>query len=655
MDHGDTFRTYLSALRAKLGISAATEHTHRAAMEGLLQSLAPGVRAINEPRRTACGAPDFVVSCGDVTVGYLETKDVGSALDAEERSEQLMRYRRSLANLVLTDYLAFRHYVDGDLRATARLGRWDGHRLTREQDGQEAVAALLADFLAQAPVEINTPQDLARRMARLTHLIRDIIVETFQQGQQSGLLQGWRAAFAQVLVADLDQPEKLPEFADMFAQTLAYGLFSARLMDTTPGFDRREAQGLIPRTNPFLRRFFYEITGPDLELEPYAPFVDDLVAILAHTDMPAVLADFGKRTRQEDPTVHFYETFLAAYDPRLREARGVYYTPYPVVSYIVRSVDHLLRERFGCAQGLADTAKVAIPNRDPGQRRADGRTVRKTREAHRVLVLDPACGTGTFLYAVVEHIRQGFMASGNAGMWSGYVREHLLPRVFGFELLMAPYAVAHFKLALQLAGQDLDRPLREDWAYDFAHEDRIRVYLTNALEGPHEHTGYPLLAMQFLAAETDAANEVKQELPIMVVLGNPPYSGHSANKGAWIDGLLKGQLPDGAAAPSYYQVDSQPLGERNPKWLQDDYVKFIRWGQWRIENTPGGGILAMITNHGYLDNPTFRGMRQALMAAFDEIRVLDLHGNVKKKEVAPAAARTTTSLTSSRGRPSSWR
>ena len=258
---------------------------------------------------------------------------------------------------------------------------------------------------------------------------------------------------------------------------------------------------------------------------------------------------------------------------------------------------------------------------------------RKTAESHKVLILDPATGTGTFLYAVIDHIRQQFMGQGNAGMWPGYVKNHLLPRLFGFELLMAPYAVAHFKLSLQLAGRDLPETLRDKWAYHPADDERIGVYLTNALEEAHEMTGLPLFT-QWVADETNAANEVKRHLPVLVVMGNPPYSGHSANKSAWIDGLLKGKLHNGGKTGNYYEVDGQPLGERNPKWLQDDYVKFIRFGQWRIERS-GGGILAFITNHGYLDNPTFRGMRQSLMQTFTDIYILDLHGNAKKRETAP--------------------
>jgi predicted helicase len=304
------------------------------------------------------------------------------------------------------------------------------------------------------------------------------------------------------------------------------------------------------------------------------------------------------------------------------ELRGVYYTPEPVVSYIVRSVDALLRQHFDCPDGLADTSTVAYTALDE-----HGNAQQKT--SPRVLLLDPACGTGTFLYNVIEHIRESYRRTGNAGMWSGYVREHLLPRLFGFELLMAPYAMAHLKLGMQLAAVDLPRAARATWAYDFQSDERLGLYLTNTLEEAMKRS--EIMFGRFISDEANEAAKVKQDYPVMVVLGNPPYSGHSANKSEWIASLLRGRV---GKAGSYFEVDGQPLGERNPKWLNDDYVKFIRFAQWRIEQT-GYGILAFITNHSYLDNPTFRGMRQSLMQSFDEIYVLNLHGNSKKREIAP--------------------
>ena len=614
---------YLRTVESDYSRGDATELTYRLELQTLVEGLGDKINAVNEPQHVACGAPDFLIcrktGFGVETLGYIETKDIGKPLSQEERSEQMKRYLAGLRNLILTDYLEFRWYVDGSLRRSARLAETGpgpkGGKLKKVKEGATAVEELLKDFLNHQPEQISSAAELAQRMARLTHLIRDAVIQAFQIDQASSLLKGCRAAFAQVLIADLDQPEKVGEFADMFAQTLAYGLFSARVMDESKGFTLQEAQRLIPKSNPFLRKFFFEITGPDLEDEPFASYVNDLVQLLDHCDMVSILIDFEKRSGRDDPVVHFYETFLAAYDPRLRELRGVYYTPKPVVSFIVRSIDHLLKTRFNLPEGLADASKVSFPNPDKSSKN-------KKVETYKVLVLDPATGTATFPYTVIELIRQEFMQRRDAGMWSSYVHEALLPRLYAFELLMAPYAVAHFKLALQLAAIDLSQAERATWAYNFTAGERLNVFLTNTLEKPHELTGLPLFT-QFLADETQQANQVKQDLPIMVVLGNPPYSVNSANNGEWISNLVRG---------SYYPHDE--IKEANPKMLLDDYVKFIRWAQWRIECT-GSGILGFITNHGYLDNPTFREMRKSLMGAFDEIFLLNLHGNSLKKEISP--------------------
>jgi hypothetical protein len=588
-------KPYLERLEEKLATGDTTEHTHRSTLEILVESFGDDIKAINEPKRIECGAPDLAVLRDGFMVGHIEAKDIGTSLDSAERSDQLKRYLHSLPNLILTDYLEFRWYIDGEHRRTVKLGRLgaDG-RIGVDRAGKENVAGLLCDFLAHEPEPIGTARGLAERLARLTHLIRDIIVTAFGKDKASDLLTDWRQAFAEVLVAELDQPENVGQFADMFAQTLAYGLFSARIRYEQGDFTRQKAQSLIPRTNPFLRDFFYYITGPQLEDEPYAGLVEDLVQLLALAEMDEILADFGQRTRQEDPTVHFYETFLAAYDPELRERRGVYYTPDPVVSYIVRSVDALLKDRFGLPKGLADTTKLP-----------DG--------THKVLVLDPACGTGTFLYSVIDLIREDFMAADNAGMWSGYVRDHLLPRTFGFELLMAPYAVAHFKLALQLSGHDLPEAQRRQWAYDFRSDERLQIYLTNTLERTEEQVKSLWGPLKIVAQEAQAANAVKEELPIMVILGNPPYSNFGQmNNGPWITELME---------------DWKPEGER--KWNPDDFMKFMRWAQRRIEKT-GIGILAFITPHTYLDGITHRRMRRSLVHTFDEIYVLDLQGSVRR-------------------------
>lgn len=604
---------YLKLIGDALTMGNATEHTHRPALKSLIESLADGITATNEPKRIKCGAPDLIVTRGETPLGYIEAKDVGAPLDRVEKSEQMKRYLESLGNLILTDYLEFRWYVQGKPRLIARLAQ-DGTRgkLRMEKDGEAVVAELLTAFLNAKVPTVSSPKELAERMAGVARLIRDTIRRALDDedltDDRPDPLHDQLKGFREVLLHDLTEEQ----FADMYAQTICYGLFAARCNARGgAAFTREQAAYKLPKTNPFLRKMFTHIAGPDLD-ERIAWAVDDLAELLHHTDISAILKDFGKRTRREDPVVHFYETFLAAYDPHLRETRGVYYTPEPVVSYIVRSVDHILKTDFGLREGLADASKIKVKNPD-----GKGKT-----DVHRVLILDPATGTGTFLYGVINHIFESF--KNNRGMWSGYVSEHLLPRLFGFELLMAPYAVAHMKLGLQLDAT----------GYGFQTDERLRVYLTNTLEEAHEVSKLPLFT-QWLADEANEASKIKQEAPVMVVLGNPPYSGHSANTGEWIAGLLRGtDTVTGKQTGNYFEVDGRPLGEKNPKWLNDDYVKFIRFAQWRIEQT-GYGVLAFITNHGYLDNPTFRGMRQSLMETFDDIYVLDLHGNSKKKERAP--------------------
>ncbi|MDZ4230518.1 MAG: N-6 DNA methylase, partial [Dehalococcoidales bacterium] len=578
---------YVLAIEKKLAMDDATEHTHRAALQALIESLLSGVSATNEPKHIKCGAPDFVIRKGSTTIGYIEAKDIGKSLDETEKTDQLKRYRDSLTNLVVTDYLEFRWYVDGEKRLSACLGTpaKDG-KIKRDKEGIQAVAELLTTFLDHHAEKVGTPQSLAQRMARLAHMIRDLIIEAFKQEAESGSLHNQLAAFRDNLIPDLSSEY----FADMYAQTIAYGLFAARC--TAPDkkdFTRFDAAQNLPKTNPFLRKLFQHIAGYELD-DRIAWLVDDLAQVLAQADMEAVLKDFGKHSGKEDPVVHFYETFLKAYDPKVREMRGVYYTPEPVVSYIVRSIDHLLKDRFNKPQGLADD---------------------------NTLILDPAVGTATFLYMVINEIYQATAAKGQQGMWNNYVAEKLLPRIFGFELLMAPYAVAHLKLGLLL----------QETGYKFQSDERLGVYLTNTLDEAFKHA--ETLFAGWISEEANAAARVKKDEPIMVVLGNPPYSGISANASirTILDqktGKSKQELTwIGRLIEDYKVIDGKPLNERKT-WLQDDYVKFLRFGQWRIDRTKQG-ILGFITNNGYLDNPTFRGMRQSLINTFTDIYILNLH------------------------------
>jgi predicted helicase len=594
----NNLQTYIQEVTQIYQQQNATEHTYRPALKKLIDSLDSQIQAINEPKRIACGAPDFVVKNGILEIGHIEAKDIGISLKKVEKTAQMGRYFQALGNLILTDYLEFRWYIQGELKLTACLGTIDKNKKIKvDKQGIQEVNQLLQQFLLAKVPQVTTPKDLAKRMASLAQLMRDAIKTALHDVDKGGMLYQQLESFQRVLIKDLT----VEQFADMYAQTICYGLFAARFnTDNINTFSRETAAFKLPKTNPFLRSIFGQIAGPDLD-DRISWAVDNLANILQQTEMAEILKDFGKRTRREDPVVHFYETFLAEYDPKMRESRGVYYTPEPVVNYIVKSVDYILKHKFNISKGLADSKKIKIPNP-----KGEGMI-----ETHQVLILDPAVGTGTFMHSVIDFIYDKF--KNQKGMWSSYVSQHLLPRLFGFELLMAPYTVAHMKLGLQL----------QELGYDFSSDERLRIYLTNTLQEAFQiptADGF----MNRIRDEAEAAKDIKQDVPVMVILGNPPYSYESINTDPWIIGLVR----------DYYQVDGKPLGERNPKGLLDDYVKFIRFAQHRVSET-GYGIVALITNHGYLDNPTFRGMRQNLMQTFDEIYVLDLHGNSKKKEVCP--------------------
>ncbi len=481
---------------------------------------------------------------------------------------------------------------------------------------------------------VTTSRDLSMRLAGLARAIRDRIQTSLAIETQNGRITKLMKAFQEALVHDLDADA----FADMYAQTIAYGLLSARIAD--PRKKTADDFAGHMRTNPFLRDLmetFLQVggrrakaTGEGIDFDELG--VSEVVELLDNANMEAVIRDFGDRNPREDPVTHFYELFLKEYDAEKRMQRGVFYTPRPVVSYIVRSVDELLRTEFGLADGLADiTTWGEMVQRCKNLKIPDG----VSPDQDFVQILDPATGTGTFLVEAIDVIHgtllkkwraQGCRDSEMEALWNEYVPRHLLPRLHGYELLMAPYTIAHLKIGLKLY----------ETGYRFGSGERARIFLTNALE-PASITQMTLDFLPALAHEAEAVNEIKRKRRFTVVIGNPPYSGLSSNIGPWIDGLLKGRLPDGTATASYYHVDGEPLGERKV-WLQDDYVKFMRLSQWLLDGT-GVGVHGYISNHGYLDNPTFRGMRFCLMRAFDRIDVLDLHGNLKKREVAPDGGR----------------
>ena len=603
---------FLSNVSATYQTGAATEHSYRAALQNLLSSIGDDIIALNEPKRVKCGAPDFIVWQGDIPIGHVEAKDIPVGIRGlkDSNKDQQKRYLAALPNLIYTNCLDWDFYRDGNLVASVSIAAFI-MGVQPKPDQFAALENLLRDFIAQRSQIITSPKELAERMAGKANLIKNVLGKTLADDEnlQSELTAQFHA-FRENLIHDITAED----FADIYAETIAYGMFAARLHDTTlDTFSRQEALELLPKSNPFLRSLFTYVAGYDLD-DRIAWIIDELALVFRACDVGKIMEGFGKLNRQSDPFLHFYETFLAAYNPSKRKARGVWYTPEPVVNFIVRAVDEVLQTEFGLTDGLADTSKVTI-DWDTGQTDKNGKPVAIKKDVHRVQILDPATGTGTFLAEVIKQIAPKVQDIAPA-MWSKYIEDDLIPRLHGFELLMASYAMCHMKLDMILTELGY-RPTKEP--------PRLSVYLTNSLE-EGEPANQTLPFTQWLSREAKGANTIKRDMPIMCVIGNPPYLGEGGVSEGWIGNLMDDykKEPGGKVR----------LKERNPKWLNDLYVKFIRLSSHVIEKN-GEGVLGFITNHGYLDNPTFRGMRWHLLNTFDRIWILDLHGNAKKKEVTP--------------------
>jgi len=598
-------KKYLKLIADIISCDDAREESFYSAISDLFQKYADEhgktkTHITTLPKQTEAGNPDFRVWDGKQhIVGYIEAKALTvKNLDAIENSEQLKRYRHTFPNLILTNFTTFRLYRNGELTETVQIARpyiFEKLKTVPPVENEDAFFNLLEKFYSFSLPKVNTAKNLATELAKRTRFLRDeIITEEIKEEEsgKSGAILSFFHAFQKYLIQGITHKE----FADLFSQTITYGLFAARARNEE-SFSRKLAYDRIPHTIGILRDVFYFISGGDLP-QVMEWIIDDIAEVLEVTEVNQILREYFLEGKGKDPVVHFYETFLAEYDPETRERRGVYYTPEPVVSYIVRSVHHLLKTKFEKADGLA--------NED-------------------VTLLDPAGGTLTFLTEAAKQAVKEYETKFGEGGKSGFIRSTILKNFYAFELMMAPYAIGHLKMAFFL----------EELGYHLTENDRFQYYLTNTLEMDKiEVIDMPIL--QTLSEESHKAGKIKQKKPILAIIGNPPYSGHSANKGEWIIKLLKEgyKTPDGRTDDGFYKVDGKPLEERNPKWLQDDYVKFIRFAQWKIDQA-GEGILGFITNHSYFDNPTFRGMRQSLMSTFDEIYLLDLHGNSLKKEKCP--------------------
>jgi predicted helicase len=469
---------------------------------------------------------------------------------------------------------------------------------------------------------ITTAKDLAIRLAALARAIRDRIATTLAIETDKGPLTKLMKAFQSALMHDLDEKG----FADMYAQTIAYGLLSARIADPSS----RTADDLTAhmKTNPFLKELMQTFLhvggrtgkagGPGIDFDELG--VSEVVELLDDANIEAVIRDFGDKKRDEDPVMHFYESFLHEYNKQLKIQRGVFYTPQPVVSYIVRSVHELLQSEFGLADGLADTTTwgemlkkhlgLRLPplTDEPGEKR----TI--SPDEPFVQILDPATGTATFLVEVIDVIhatlkakwkKQRMTEAQQIKTWNDYVPKHLLPRLHAYELMMAPYAIAHMKISLKLA----------ETGYDFGSEARARIYLTNALEPWHRQMQLPEL--DALAHEAAAVNEIKRSKHFTVVIGNPPYSNLSSNLTTDARALVE----------PFKFINGERIHERGAlsleKNLNDDYVKFVRLSQMTIHNV---GVSALITNSGFMGNPTLRGMRWSLLQSYSRFFIFNLAG-----------------------------
>lgn len=612
-DRVAVIQAYLSEVLEQFNSGHAIEHAYRPALKRLMSQF-EDIIAVNDPRHSEHGAPDFIFlkkSNDKVIKGHAEAKDVTVSLDKVEKTDQMQRYG-GYANLFLTNYLEFRFFKNGEKYETISIGQVKSGQLQLMPENAVRLMRELESFLEQAPERIRSGKRLAQIMGGKARRIRDNVYEYLtHENIDSAELSKIYEMMKQLLLHDLE-PKK---FADMYAQTLVYGLFVARYGDTTPdSFTRSEARDLVPKSNPFLRHFFDHIVGPNFDIR-LSYIVDELCEVFSVSDVQQIVHKHLRiqdaTDAAKDPIIHFYEDFLQEYDSSERKKMGAYYTPIPVVKYIIRHVDKILKEDFGIAQGLASGETIDHYVETGQDLRFDRRSKAKTgytAKLPRVQVLDPAVGTATFLNETIKFIYEQF--NGQEGRWPAYVKDNLIKRLYGFELMMAPYTIAHLKLGMTL---------KETGAADLS--DRLGVYLTNTLEEgiPVQQDIFSFGLAEAVSEESRYAADIKSNHPVMVVIGNPPYSVSSNNKSKFIESLV-----------SDYKKD---LNERNIQSLSDDYVKFIRFAEDMIAKN-GSGIVAMITNNSYIDGIIHRQMRKHLLQTFDKIYVLDLHGNSKKREVA---------------------
>ena len=628
-------------------VKGQTEHSGRTYMQNLLLKIKEeegnDIEIVQEAKSQKgidgnnLGTPDFrftrsadtknntsfdqqsSVNNPSLTIGYLETKKIGEDLNKVLKSKQIEKYKSLTDNLILTDYLRWIWINNGEVKDDVRLceiSELEKSKIKLNEENCAKVLKLIKAFYLQNPKPITSVNVLAKALAKPSAYIKEGIEEELikQKEEKTGQLYNIYNTFVENIISELE----IPDFADVFTQTFVYSLFIAKL--SSPDDVKLNIYN-IKRYFPSqfelisdLATFFTHIDDEKYsQIKPFVSTVMQIINNINREDLQRKLNIHEAEDQEKDPYIYFYEDFLQEYDKKIKKDRGVYYTPPSVVKYIVSNIDQVVKEEFGIEDGIGATG---------------------------IKILDFAAGTGTFMLELYKQVLKNIPkdAIGNKGK-TGIIANHLLKEVFGFELMIAPYCIAHLRLSQFLKEEGFDFTKKQT-----AEKQRIPVYLTNTLENvikevkiTNQNNGM-FEFMSFIEAvqkEGKKAQQVKDKEQIFIIMGNPPYKGHGMTQNNYINQLITGKDKKGEyIEDGYYHIEGKSIKERNPKWLKDDYVKFIRFAESKIAEQPNGGVIGIITPHSFLDNPTFRGMRYHLTKTFDKIYLLDLHGNARKKETA---------------------
>ncbi|MEJ8617016.1 type ISP restriction/modification enzyme [Helicobacter pylori] len=616
------------------------ELTHRPSLYNLLKGLKDHFnkeyKIEHESKRERESQPDFCVSLQGLSIGYIENKRVGTDLREQLEKPQILKYLELNPNLMLTDYLNF-VWVGKDennaplIKKEISVASLDelSKPLNPKKQTESDLIELFKSFFNYEPAPIANAKDFATHLSPRTKYLKDALIQNQEKTQVSSIFKNFKAYLYEEL--------SFEDFSDALAQTLTYSLFLAKLNHPFEKIDLNNVRSSIPKNFAVIREMADFLKKLD-EIKEIQWLLNETLSLINHVDMSSILKDLND---DKDPYLHFYETFLSAYDPKLRESKGVYYTPDSVVEFIINALDSLLKTHFKDAPlGL----KSALDNEN-------------------IKLLDFATGTGTFLLEAFKKALETRKTSDGGTSTKEDKYQNLLKQFYGFEYLIAPYAIAHLNLS-QAFKQEFKKPLKEN--------DALKIILTNTLIQPSEIAAYRGLQPIF-ETELKSAQEIKKDENILIITGNPPYSGASSNEGLFewevkatygiepefqtieiernvkltdkIKTLLKNlqkqkesggkdALKELKNLHSKYKLQN----EKNPKWLLDDYVKFMRFAQNKIESL-GHGLFGFISNNAFLDNPTFRGLRRSLLKCYDELYILNLHGNARKKEKTPQGAK----------------